>query len=61
MAPEGFCLSKEEVHFTLKADSDEIVEFTFEDEPTEVVIEKTDVTTGNAVPVSYTHLNRSCL
>lgn len=50
VAPEGFCLSKEEVHFTLKADSDEVVEFTFEDEPTEVVIEKTDVTTGNAVP-----------
>ena len=50
VAPEGFCLSKEEVHFILQANSDEVVEFTFEDEPTEVTIEKTDVTTGEAVP-----------
>lgn len=49
-APEGFCLSKEEIRFTLTANSDEVVEFTFEDEPTEVTIEKTDVTTGEAVP-----------
>lgn len=50
VAPEGFCLSKEEIRFTLTANSDEVVEFTFEDEPTEVTIEKTDVTTGEAVP-----------
>lgn len=50
VAPIGFCLSKEEIHFTLTAASDEIVKFTFENEPTEVVIEKTDVTTGEAVP-----------
>ena len=49
-APIGFCLSKEEIRFTLKADSNEVVKFTFENEPTEVVIEKTDVTTGNVVP-----------
>ncbi len=50
VAPEGFCLSKEEVHFTLKVSSNEVVKFTFEDEPTEVTIEKTDVATGEAVP-----------
>ena len=50
IAPAGFCLSKEEIKFTLKADSEEVVKFTFENEPTEVVIEKTDVTTGNPVP-----------
>lgn len=50
IAPEGFCLSKEEIRFTLTANSDEVVKFTFEDEPTEVTIEKTDVTTGEAVP-----------
>lgn len=49
-APVGFCLSKEEVHFTLKADNDDVVKFTFENKPTEVIIEKTDVTTGDAVP-----------
>lgn len=50
VAPIGFCLSKEEIRFTLTAASDEIVKFTFENEPTEVVIEKTDVTTGENVP-----------
>lgn len=50
VAPEGFCLSKEEIRFTLTANSDEVVEFTFKDEPTEVTIEKTDVTTDEAVP-----------
>lgn len=50
VAPEGFCLSKEEIRFTLTANSDEVVKFTFEDEPTEVTIEKTDATTGEAVP-----------
>ena len=50
VAPEGFCLSKEEIRFTLTANSDEALQFTFEDEPTEVTIEKTDVTTGEAVP-----------
>lgn len=50
VSPVGFCLSKEEIRFTLKADSDEIVKFVFENNPTEVVIEKTDVTTGEAVP-----------
>lgn len=49
-APIGFRLSKEEVKFTLKADSDDIVKFTFENKPTEVILEKTDVTTGNPVP-----------
>ena len=28
-APEGFCLSKEEIRFTLTANSEEVVEFTF--------------------------------
>lgn len=50
IAPAGFFLSKEEIKFTLKADSEEVVKFTFENEPTEVVIEKTDVTTGNPIP-----------
>jgi len=50
VAPIGFCLSKEEIRFTLKSDSDEIVKFTFENEPTVVTLEKTDVTTGEAVP-----------
>lgn len=50
VSPAGFCLSKEEIRFTLTADSNEIVRFVFENKPTEVVIEKTDVTTGEAVP-----------
>ena len=50
IAPTGFCLSKEEIRFTLKADSDNIVKVTFEDTPTEVILEKSDVTTGEAVP-----------
>lgn len=49
-APTGFCLSKEDIRFTLTQDSKEVVLFRFENKPTEVVIEKKDVTTGEAVP-----------
>ena len=50
VAPIGFCLTKDEIRFALKVDSDEVVKFTFENEPTVVTLEKTDITTGEAVP-----------
>lgn len=48
-APAGFCLSTEEISFTLTPFSDETVVFTFENEPTEVEIIKTDAMTQSRV------------
>lgn len=50
VAPKGFCLSKETIRFTLKEDSEVVVKYTFKNEPTEVILEKTDVTTAAPVP-----------
>lgn len=49
-APTGFVLTDKIISIELKPDSDNIVTFEIDNHPTEVIIEKTDITTSEALP-----------